>query len=444
MRLMRLLIENYKGIRVCDITPEPKGPTQVKGPNGAGKSSVLDGFANVIGGDRLSPQQPIRHGADKATIVAEFDTMTVKKVFTEKRTYLTAHDRKTGKPIASVQTFLNELVGPGGIGFDLGEFLGMKDAEQVAMLKELVGLDYSDLDAKEAQLVEDRKIAKRDRANVAANWEACEHFPDVTGPVDVEHLLAERQKLEVQQQDNERKRFELRQAEQTEQMHDSSVAAAQRRVDELKKELAEAEATVQEITDQRSKARDKVVSLQYAKNLTDPDFTEIDEQLANASAVNSKHESNQRRAATENALTQQDAVVEQVEHDIQKVRDEKKQRIAAVDMPIDGLSFDENGVTYQGIPFAQVNEADQMAVVVSIVLAMRKEIRLILMRHGSLLDKQAMDRLGHLLDANDAQALVEVVSDDLDGDGIVIHDGQVRSEADAGDAPEAEDDIDSF
>src|ERR1700721_2108852 len=83
IKIAKLLIENYKRIKVISITPEGN-VIRISGPNGSGKTSCLDAIDNAIRGKCAQPTEPVRKGAKKAITQIELDNgWTIKRTFTE-------------------------------------------------------------------------------------------------------------------------------------------------------------------------------------------------------------------------------------------------------------------------------------------------------------------------------------------------------------------------
>ena len=73
--LRELTIENVAVIEKANISFD-NGFTCLTGETGAGKSIIIDSI-NAIMGDRVS-KDVIRHGAQKASIVAVFENLKIK------------------------------------------------------------------------------------------------------------------------------------------------------------------------------------------------------------------------------------------------------------------------------------------------------------------------------------------------------------------------------
>ena len=93
-------------------------------------------------------------------------------------------------------------------------------------------------------------------------------------------------------------------------------------------------------------------------------------------------------------------------------------------MPISGLGFDDDGVTYQGVPLKQASAAEQLRVSVAMAMALNPKVRVIRITDGSLLDSDNLALIEQMAADQDFQVWIERV-DETGTVGVVIEDGQV-------------------
>ena len=98
--------------------------------------------------------------------------------------------------------------------------------------------------------------------------------------------------------------------------------------------------------------------------------------------------------------------------------------LAAVDMPVDGLGFGDDGLTFNGLPFSQASSSEQLRVGLAIAIALNPTLRVVRITDGSLLDSDALAMVAAMAEAHDCQVWLEKVEDGA-GIGIHIEDGQV-------------------
>lgn len=159
MHIVQLTSENVKRIRAVTITPDGN-IVIVGGDNGMGKTSILDSIAMALGGGKLIPAQPLRKGQKHGRVEVDLGDLIVERRFTSKGSSLTVLPKDGGEPFKSPQGVLDKLVGK--LSFDPLEFVTMKPDAQLKTLKDLAGLDLSDLDEKRQQLYETRTVVNAD------------------------------------------------------------------------------------------------------------------------------------------------------------------------------------------------------------------------------------------------------------------------------------------
>jgi chromosome segregation ATPase len=105
----------------------------------------------------------------------------------------------------------------------------------------------------------------------------------------------------------------------------------------------------------------------------------------------------------------------------------KAEGLAAAKMPTEGLSFDEDGVTYNGLAFSQASSAEQLRVSCAIGMAAKPEIRIMRITDGSLLDSTNLAVIEEMAREHEYQVWIERV-DESGTIGVVIEDGEVAGE----------------
>ena len=101
--------------------------------------------------------------------------------------------------------------------------------------------------------------------------------------------------------------------------------------------------------------------------------------------------------------------------------------IASAEFPVEGLGFDETGVTMNDLPFVQASDALKLRVSVAMGMKMNPELRVLLIRNGSLLDEDNLAMIAEMAEESNSQVWLEKVgkSDDVT---VLIEDGMVAEE----------------
>jgi hypothetical protein len=75
---------------------------------------------------------------------------------------------------------------------------------------------------------------------------------------------------------------------------------------------------------------------------------------------------------------------------IANIRQSKKEQLARVELPVPGMSFDDDGVYLRGVPFEQASQSERLEASVRMELFLHPKVPIVLVHEGSLFD------MGHL------------------------------------------------
>lgn len=413
MKIVRLEAEAFKRIRAVEITPTG-AVVQISGANGSGKSSCLDAIAAVIGGEKLCPEVPIRRGEEKAHVTVDLGDLVVTRRWTAKGSYLEVA-AKDGSVYKSPQKMLDALVG--SLSFDPLSFTRLQPDKQLALLKQLAGVDVSDLDAEHRKAYEERTLVNREAERLKAQVP-----PPVAGDVpdveeSIEALLAAQEQSAEAKRANDAKRAELEKAR-------AEVRALTARIAELEGELKTARDRQATLKEEGPRLAAEVKALQ------DPDVAALRERLKSVESRNALVRQKKARAATSAAAEAKRKEAVDLTAKIEQLAKARAERIASAKLPVEGLGFGDTGITLGGLPFEQASSAEQLRVSLAMGLALNPKLRVLLIRDGSLLDAKSLAMVGEMAAKANAQVWVETVATDSKV-GIVIEDGQVAGAAPA-------------
>lgn len=414
MKIIKLQAENYKKLKAVSITPE--GNTIViSGKNGQGKTSTLDAiWAALAGGDAgKKNKRPIRTGEKQAIITLDLGNLVITRKWTgNDKSYLTVENQE-GAAYKSPQAILDALVGR--LTFDPLEFAGLKDKEQVAALLDCIELDI-DIDALDASRVEifdkrtevNRELKRLDGV-LCSMTEPSKDSPTVEVSATVllqeieEARTAERIKAD-QAESNGRTAFAI-------QSLGESIRIAEEDLKTFKETLA---GNLKGLKEGETKL----------KTLTVPDIGALQDKLDLLEVTNSEARSTQKYNATEATFKVEKNNSAGLTAKIEALDKSKANAIKAAKMPVEGLSFDEEGLTFNGVPFSQASSAEQLKVSVAMAMAVNPKLRVIRITDGSLLDSDSMKIIEAMATDHDYQVWIEVV-DDTGKVGIYIEDGEI-------------------
>lgn len=433
MKIIELRAENVKRLQAVQITPEGS-LVVIGGKNGAGKSSVLDAILYALGGAGTLPGKPVRRGADKAEIEVTLDgerTLVVRRRITEAgKTSLEIEQRNddgTIAKIASPQRLLDSLVG--SIAFDPLAFTRLRPQDQVEILRTSVGVQVDDIDRAERTAFEARAEVNRDVKRIEAQLAGMPQHADApAAELSAADVLTE---IEAINQHNAAIDQKFRDADTAKAKFNRLSAAMgnlNADIDEIERKLAELEQEKEALHLELVEAQDAEVdaSKAYEKSLPKKDAGPLKEKLTTIEADNAKFRSNASRSQHVEHLQAAREQAEGLTREIEDLRRQRIERLAAAPWPVEGLGFGESGVTFQGLPFEQCSSAEQLRISTAIALAQNPKLPIGIIRDGSLLDADSLAMVAELADKYGAQVWVEKVSSG-DECSIVIEDGTVAA-----------------
>jgi DNA repair exonuclease SbcCD ATPase subunit len=407
MRIITLTAENVKRLRAVEITPSGD-VVVIAGKNAQGKTSVLDAIWLALAGGAASKEttRPIRDGEEQASVRLDLGDLIVERRWSVGGTVLnvTTSDGATYK---SPQTLLDSLIGR--LTFDPLAFAGQDQKGQLATLLSIVELPFNldELERDRAGTFDRRTDVNRDvkrlEAQLAAVPEPGEDTPDEE--VSAAGLAAE---LQVAQEE-----AGARLAAENE------LQSARRQVTEAETALEQARLALEGAHDREARAKEVIEDLPTP---TDPE--PIRQRLAELDTTNAAVRAKQQRARITGELETARKASGDLTRSLDAIADRKAKATAEAAMPLEGLSFDEDGVIYQGVPFAQCSAAERLRVSIAIAMALNPKIRVIRITDGSLLDTENLALIEQMAGEHDFQVWIERV-DETGTVGITIEDGAV-------------------
>ena len=418
MRIIELRAENFKRLRAVNIRPDG-GLVEITGANGNGKSSILDAIWVALKGRSVAGVEPIRKGAERATITltlgnGKVDYVVERKFSRDKHGDLTTDLTVTagnGAQIRSPQAVIDGFLG--ALAFDPLAFARADKKSQFETLKRFVtGFDFEANTAAREQAFSRRtdvnRDAKRERAAAASIDLPSGPKPK---PVDVAAKIDE---IQAAADFNGRR----------------NVAISQR--DRL---LAEAEAKL----DEAERLRARVTSLEQdaaaiKKRVADAgpiadaiDVAALRQEVAEAERSKGVIALFDNRERHEQAARKLEAESDALTEQIEECDSRRKQATALAKMPVDGLDLGDGEVLYRGVPFANASHAEKLIVSCSIGMAENPELRILRSYEGSTLDSKSLGVIAAMAKSRDYQVWLERV-DESGKIGFVIVDGMVSND----------------
>lgn len=410
MKILNLKSENVKGIKVIDITPKDN-MVIISGKNGAGKTSAIDSlwYAMLWKAGSKGVPMPIRKGAKFADIqVTLCEDLTDDEIAQGKtpeplfiinrnwtandKTYLKVTNGK-GLVYTSPQKLLDDLIG--FLSVDPRKFTTMSGKEHRTILINLTGFNVEEIEAKIANLREQRTIKGREVKLLSGEREVItlEDLPEeVISVTNINNELQEAMSVNSKINEMVRKREQ-----------------ALEEIARLKINLAEYE--------------------EYLQSHTTIPIESLKEKLNNSQEINEQVRARERnKVANEKqnkAQAEYDNFTKGIEKETAKLEEGLKTNWHKI--PDQKLSLTETDIAYDGIPYSQISFSEQLRVAMKIAMVSSKKLNVVSISDYTLLDEKNKEIIRQMAKEFNCQVWAEEV-DDTGTKGFYIEDGEVAAE----------------
>lgn len=440
MRITAVAISDFKRVRTVKISPAAdRTLILIGGKNAQGKSSILDALTSALGGKRMSPADPVRHGAKEAEVIVELDggELVIRRVFQpDGESFLEVRD-PIG-PVRGPQAMLDQLLGGGARFLDPLAFLALDAKKQRVELMRLIpeAARIDELDGKRQRGYDRRTEIGRDLTKAEGELARLEVI-EVAKPIDVAQLAAARDTWAAEQRRGYELGVELAKADAIARRAVGDEGAALVAIQDLEHQLDVARAKAAELQVSRvaavsvvdvlradvAAAAEKWKASQAQRDTLDADFARAD---AHNRASFAAEASNKRRAEAAAAVASLQAERDRITSGLEAVDKRKAELLAAAKLPVEGLSVADDGIVLAGVPFAQSSRAEQLRVALALAMASSPGLNDVWIRDGAVLDDEHLAAIGELAAAAGKRVWIERVGE-RDPGVIVIQDGKVKS-----------------
>jgi hypothetical protein len=310
----------------------------------------------------------------------------------------------------------------------------MSPRDRLEAVLALGGPAVAKLEKRRAELRAKRTELGREAKRAAAVHAGMPVFPTAPAdPVSVSELTADLQRVRAEEDRVARLYEQKRRAASTREACEANArrlegeaaaafAEASRKVEEAKAALRNAATVAEEETEinrQIDAAKPDALPGAAAKIAAQIDAAQDLNQQVNANRA-------AQNASATAALAE--AHLGQTDHELEQLDGQRRILISQALRAVPCLDLGPDGVLLAGLPFEQAATSEQLRAALGIGIAANPELRLILIREGSLLDADALAEVARVAEAHDVQVLIERVGDLGAGVGVVIEDGSVAEE----------------
>lgn len=412
MKIISLQAENLKRLVAVQITPDGN-LVQITGKNGQGKTSVLDSIWWALDGAKHIQSVPIRQGATEARIRLDLGEIIVTRTFAagkdgETTSKITVENAQ-GAKFPTPQTMLDELLG--SLTFDPLAFARMEPKAQLATLRSFVtDYDFAAADAaNKADYEMRRELTRKVKEYEIAARNMGQPFDLPPSPdLAVADEISEKEYVDKMTTAAQRNK-EIDHAR-------ANRGNALLAIETLKKEIAR----LTENLGKMEKAYAELPPLEEPQDLTamNVEFNSICEtnkKIRATAGVVKLAKQAKECADRADKLTQQ----------MDKRTADAAEAVRAAALPVDGITFTDEAVLLNAVPFNQASDAEQLRASVAVAMALNPKLKVIRVRDGSLLDEDSMKLLEAMAVEKDYQVWIERV-DGSGKVGFVLENGMVK------------------
>lgn len=407
MKINNLEIENVKRVKAVVLQPTENGLTILGGNNNQGKSSVLDAITWTLGGNKYKPSKPQREGSvtpPNLKITMNNGLVIERKGKNSELKVLDPEGNKGGQQL--LNSFVEELA------INLPKFMESSSKEKAETLLQIIGIgeQLAKLDHEENKLYNERYSLGRIADQKKKYAEEQIHYADAPKELfSANDLIQQQQQILAQNGENQRKRENV---QNLERQFDYETQEIER----VKQQLA----TMEEKHKQTS--NDLEIARSSAENLTDQSTEELERNIADIDEVNRKVRANLDKQKAEQEASDYKSQYDAMSENIQSIRDERFKLLDNAELPLSGLSVEEDELTYNGQKWDNMSGSDQLKVSTAIIQKLKPECGFVLLDKLEQMDNNTLKEFGQWLEKEGLQAIATRVSTGEEC-GIIIEDG---------------------
>ena len=437
MKILDFRSENVKRLSVVEIHPDGS-LVIIAGENEQGKSSTLDSIDYALTGKRSIPPQPVRRGQEEARIALRLGDdrdvdLTVICVLRPNGYYRVEVTTKDGAKLKNVREMLDRLVGP--ISFDPSEFSQMGRtpqgrAQQLEILKNLVGLDFTALDEKRQNFYDERKLVNHQVGEIKGQIAGLTLHEDtpkdemniVALSTELETALASHKAIENAEHELVRARSIDEQANKDLEGILNRISELERQITILKKRANEARGIIKTTEGAIKEKAQRLIDLVDVAIDPNP----IRQKIAEAEGINRKVRENKALKVLQERCEVIQKKAQSLTDQIVQIDAQKAQQIQKAEFPVSGLSFNDESILLNELPFEQASHMEKLWAGMAIRFAMNPKLRVALIREADHFDEKHLQMIAKWAEERHIQVWCERQIRPGEKPTVIIEDGRVK------------------
>lgn len=435
MKIIALQAENIKKIVAIEIHPDSNF-VQITGKNGQGKTSALDCIWWALEGAKHIQAIPIRKGSTEARIRLDLGELIVTRTFelkdegeiTTKLVVTNAEGTILKKP----QDVLDKLIG--SLSFDPLDFTRRTPVEQFNILARFVAdVDFKGIAEANKKDYDTRTDINRrmKEARVAAS-QIVVTVDEFANPVDETDLVNQMQEageknalIQVDQENRNNK---------GKRIFDLNASSAK-----IVEEIRNMEESIKAKVKENTLINKEIESLQNELNSSKipnlVDVSELKQKIADAKAVNAQIAAREEKEEYETQAKELEEQSRLLTVAMDKRETDKQNKIAKSNLPVKGVTFGDNQILLNEVPFDQGSYAEQLRASIAIAMALNPNIKVIRVDEASSMDEDSLMMVKQLSIEKDFQIWLSR-TDSSGKVGVVLESGYIKDQPKKEEAPE--------
>lgn len=462
LHLLKAEITNFKNIehRVIDFGGQS---VIISGKNGAGKSSLIQAIMSPLNA-KVIPPKAIKEGEDTASVQIEIGGYLFGKPETYKLDLYFSEQHKSGRikiydkngdEVKGGRELVKTIIG--NISFDVFSFISKSKTpdgkhskagvrEQVDILKSFLSdserAKLNDLDDEAKTIYDKRTILNKEvdtlEAELRGSIYTQKEIDDYSKPAPVEHIQTKLSKIgdEMEKWSKVNNGVDARKEQLTKLNHYDlgeakkllEILQTQVSLTKVKDPLAMIFVTklkllVTELENQYKTAEENNTAYEgiqiqikqgeeWLKKNVKPTGDNLTKELNDANEHNEHHKKIKEYSSKDEQLKVKQVEVKKITSRLEEIKSDKAEVFAKSSLPVKGLSFDEEQVLYNGLPFTEEQHPTStiIGVGVKIAMAMNPNLKVIVIKDGSLLDPDMLKAVVQMATKYNYQLLIEKVN----------------------------------
>jgi AAA15 family ATPase/GTPase len=412
MKIANLYASNVKRLQLAQLSLNGKSII-VAGRNEQGKSSLVDSILYAFVGKKSIPDKVINDKASKAEIYIDLtEQFRIERIITNDKVELVVRpieEEQSSAKYGSPQDILDKLFG--NLTFDPLGFDRMKLPEQVELLKkflpnvERLNTIDNEIALKYSLRTDINKDLKKNDLAFKSMKEPAVNLPNEE--ISVAELSKQLTEL------NKGRTEKVNLINQRKVLEES--------IEQKKKQIITLEL---EIT-----ANEKAL-INYAEVISkhpvyDTEISAVTKNINSAEEINKDIRYRNEYSRAQNAAGDAKVKADQLTETIEDLRKQRVQLFSEATLPIEGLTFGEEGIFLSGNAYETLSESRRLLTSMKIGMALNPKLHVMFTKHGNDFDDERIKTLFEMAELNDYQLIVEKINPIAGIPYIVIEDGNV-------------------